>query len=108
MYIKKSLQFVENNYSNKLSISEMVNSVGLNKNYFSTFFRENIGVTPQQYTIKYRINKACELMSNQGLTIGDISRSVGYDDTLGFSKIFKKEKGISSAKYRENPWNMEF
>jgi len=86
----------------------MVNSVGLNKNYFSTFFRENIGVTPQQYTIKYRINKACELMSNQGLTIGDISRSVGYDDTLGFSKIFKKEKGISPAKYRENPWNMEF
>ncbi|AQR93550.1 AraC family transcriptional regulator [Clostridium saccharoperbutylacetonicum] len=101
MYIKKSLQFVEINYSSKISISEMAKSVGLNKNYFSTFFRENIGVSPQQYIIKYRINKACELMSNQGLTIGDISRSVGYDDTLGFSKIFKKEKGISPKKYRQ-------
>lgn len=101
MYIKKSLQFVETNYSSKISISEMAKSVGLNKNYFSTFFRENIGVTPQQYIIKYRINKACELMSNLGLTIGDISRSVGYDDTLGFSKIFKKEKGISPKRYRE-------
>jgi AraC-like DNA-binding protein len=102
VYIKKSLQFVETNYSSKISISEMAKSVGLNKNYFSTFFRENIGVTPQQYIIKYRINKACELMSNDGLTIGDISRSVGYDDTLGFSKIFKKEKGISPKEYREN------
>lgn len=102
LYIKKSLQFVETNYSSKISISEMAKSVGLNKNYFSTFFRENIGVTPQQYIIKYRINKACELMSNEGLTIGDISRSVGYDDTLGFSKIFKKEKGMSPKKYREN------
>jgi AraC-like DNA-binding protein len=101
MYIKKSLQFVEANYSSKISISEMAKGVGLNKNYFSTFFRENIGVTPQQYIIKYRINKACELMSNQGLTIGDISRSVGYNDTLGFSKIFKKEKGISPLKYRQ-------
>lgn len=102
MYIKKSLQFVENNYSSKISISEMAKSAGLNKNYFSTFFRENIGVTPQQYIIKYRINKACELMRNEGLNIGDISRSVGYDDTLGFSKIFKKDKGISPKKYREN------
>ncbi|MDR3595975.1 AraC family transcriptional regulator [Clostridium sp.] len=102
LYIKKSMLFVETNYSSKLSISEMAKSVGLNKNYFSTFFKENMGVTPQQYIIEYRINKACELMSNQGLTIGDISRSVGYDDTLGFSKIFKKEKGMSPKKYREN------
>jgi AraC-like DNA-binding protein len=78
----------------------MAKSVGLNKNYFSTFFKENIGMTPQQYIIKYRINKACELMENKGLTIGDISRSVGYEDTLGFSKIFKKEKGMSPKKYR--------
>jgi len=101
LYIKKSLHYVETNYANKLTIAEMAKSVGLNKNYFSTFFRENIGMTPQEYIIKFRINKACELMSNEGLTIGDISRSVGYDDTLGFSKIFKKEKGISPKKYRE-------
>ena len=80
--------------------AEMAKSVGLNKNYFSAFFKENIGMTPQQYIIKFRINKACELMENQGLTIGDISRSVGYEDTLGFSKIFKKEKGMSPKKYR--------
>jgi len=102
LYIKKSLQFVEANYSRKLYISEMAKSVGLNKNYFSAFFKENIGVTPQQYIIKFRINKACELMSNSGLTISDISRSVGYDDTLGFSKVFKKEKGMSPKSYREN------
>lgn len=61
-----------------------------------------MGVTPQQYVINFRINKACELMSNHTLTISDISRSVGYYDTLGFSKIFKKETGVSPRKYREN------
>lgn len=100
LYIKKSLHYVETNYAGRLTISEMAKNVGLNKNYFSTFFRENIGMTPQQYIIKFRINKACELMENKGLSIGDISRSVGYEDTLGFSKIFKKEKGMSPKKYR--------
>lgn len=100
LYIKKSLHYVETNYAGKLTIAEMAKSVGLNKNYFSAFFKENIGMTPQQYIIKFRINKACELMENKGLTIGDISRSVGYEDTLGFSKIFKKEKGMSPKKYR--------
>ncbi len=102
LYIKKSLQFVETNYSRKFSISEMAKSVGLNKNYLSGFFKENIGMPPQQYIMKFRINKACELMSNNDLTISDISRSVGYEDTLGFSKIFKKEKGVSPKYYRES------
>lgn len=101
IYIKKTLQFVEANYSRKLSIVEMAKNIGLNKNYFSTFFKENMQITPQQYLIKFRINKACELMKNEELTISDISRSVGYDDTLGFSKIFKKEKGISPKNYRK-------
>ncbi|RII36268.1 AraC family transcriptional regulator [Clostridium chromiireducens] len=101
LYIKKSLQFVETNYSRKFSIAEMADNIGLNKNYFSSIFKENIGVTPQQYVINFRINKACELMNNYSLTISDISRSVGYDDTLGFSKIFKKEKGVSPINYRK-------
>ncbi|EKQ50257.1 MULTISPECIES: AraC family transcriptional regulator [unclassified Clostridium] len=102
LYIKKSLQFVETNYSRKFSIAEMAKSVGLNKNYLSGFFKENIGIPPQQYIMKFRINKACDLMSNNDLTISDISRSVGYEDTLGFSKIFKKEKGVSPKYYRES------
>ncbi|BCZ48690.1 hypothetical protein psyc5s11_47570 [Clostridium gelidum] len=40
-------------------------------------------------------------MRNRGLTISDISSSVGYDDTLGFSKIFKKEKIIYPKNYNK-------
>ena len=58
-------------------------------------------MTPQQYIISFRVNKACELMKNFKLSICDISRSVGYDDSLAFSKIFKKQKGMSPKKYRE-------
>lgn len=101
-YIKKTLQYVDMNFSRRFKISEIAESIGLNKNYFSSFFRENFGISPQEYLIKYRINKACELMRNESLTISDISRSVGYNDPLAFSKIFKQVKGKSPKKYRQD------
>ncbi|MDS0527052.1 AraC family transcriptional regulator [Clostridium sp. SHJSY1] len=102
IYIKKTLQYIDRNFARKIKISEIAESIGLNKNYFSSFFRENFGISPQEYLIKYRINKACELMKNEALTISDISRSVGYNDPLAFSKIFKKVKGKSPKKYRQD------
>jgi AraC-like DNA-binding protein len=100
-YLKKTFQYIESNYSRNISISEIAQNINLNKNYFSNFFKDNIGLSPQEYLINYRINKACELMKNPLLSISDIARSVGYNDALGFSKIFKKLKGQSPKKYRE-------
>lgn len=100
-YIKKSIQFIETNYSRSMSIESLASYIGLNKNYFSTIFSELLGIPPQEYLIKYRVNKACKLLSNKDLTISEISRSVGYDDPLGFSKIFKQIKGVSPKSYRQ-------
>lgn len=99
VYIKKVLQFIETNYSRDISISDISQHIGLNKNYFSSFFKENLHMTPQEYLIKYRINKACELMKNKNLTVAEISCSVGYTDSLCFSKIFKKVKGCCPREY---------
>jgi len=100
-YIKKSVQYIETNYSRSISIESLASYIGLNKNYFSTIFSELLGIPPKEYLIKYRINKACELLRNKDLTVSEISRSVGYDDPLGFSKIFKRIKGVSPKAYRE-------
>ncbi|WP_319001890.1 AraC family transcriptional regulator [Clostridium algoriphilum] len=100
-YIKKSIQFIETNYSRSMSIESLASYIGLNKNYLSTIFSELLGIPPQEYLIKYRVNKACKLLSNKDLTISEISRSVGYDDPLGFSKIFKQIKGVSPKSYRQ-------
>lgn len=101
-YIKKAVQFIEANYSRDITIDNISKYVGLNRNYFSSLFKEKIKISPQQYLINYRINKACELMTNEALSISDISRSVGYNDPLGFSKIFKRVKGCSPRDYRDS------
>jgi len=106
-YINKMIQFIELNYSRKISISEMAKYVGLDRSYMGAIFKDYFKTTPQKYLMKFRIDKACELMSNANLTIGDISRSVGYEDPLLFSKIFKKIKGFSPREYKKNMHNIK-
>lgn len=101
-YIKKTLQFIEMNYNRKISVEDMADNIGLNKNYFSTMFKSYMKMSPQNCLLNFRINKACELLKNTDFQVSDIARSVGYNDPLGFSKIFKKEKGVSPKEYRIN------
>ncbi|OAB40261.1 AraC family transcriptional regulator [Paenibacillus antarcticus] len=100
VYIRKVIDFIEMNYSSKFTIAQIAHFVGLDRSYLCSIFKEYIHISIQEYLIHYRMNKACELMRNRQLSIGDISRSVGYDDPLLFSKMFKKIKGSSPKSYR--------
>ena len=101
-YVKKAVEFIRMNYSRKTGIAEIAHNIGLDRSYLYSLFNEYLNTAPQEFLISFRIEKACELMGNTSLTIGDISRSVGYDDPLLFSKIFRKVKGLSPREYRKN------
>lgn len=101
LYIKRTVEFIAMNYSSKTNVSDIAHYVGLDRSYLGSIFSRQMGMSLQEYLVSYRMDKACELMSNNSLSIGDISRSVGYDDQLLFSKVFKKYKGISPKIYRK-------
>lgn len=100
LYIKKAVDFIETNYSRQVSIAEIAEYVGLNRKYFSKLFAGILNTSPQNFLIQFRLNKACELMENPNLSLVEISNSVGYNDPLLFSRIFKKAKGMAPKYYR--------
>lgn len=102
IYIKKAIEYIEMNYSRKMSIAELAHHLGLDRSYLGSVFKEQLDTSMQYFLIQYRLNKACELMKNASLSIGDVSRSVGYDDPLLFSKLFKRNRGISPREYRKS------
>jgi AraC-like DNA-binding protein len=101
-YVKKALEYISMNYSRKISVSQIAKSVGLDRSYLYSLFMEYLKTSPQEYLINFRIEKSCELMHANLLSIGDIARSVGYDDPLTFSKVFRKLKGVSPSKFRSS------
>ncbi|NLX64600.1 MAG: AraC family transcriptional regulator [Clostridiaceae bacterium] len=99
-YVSKAVEYIEKTYSGPLSVSGIANYLKIDRSYLSTLFSRHLGISPREFIINYRMNKACELLGNPQLSIGDVARSVGYEDPLQFSKTFKKEKGLSPSRYR--------
>ena len=73
----------------------------LNKNYIRTLFSQYLGISPKQYIQKLRMQRAEFLLFSTDESISVVASSVGYNDALLFSKMFKRFYGISPTKYRE-------
>lgn len=100
-YVKKAVSFIIRNYSNRISIEDVAGHVGIDRKYLSSLFKKTLNISPQEYLINYRMNKACELLAKDGLLVKEIANSVGYEDPLHFTRIFRKLKGISPSQYRQ-------
>ena len=95
-------QFVHLNYSRPLlSIKEISENVHMSTTYLCTVFKNGTGITINQYLTSYRMDRAKDLLSTSAFSITEITQKVGYADTNYFSKIFKKQIGLSPSEYRE-------
>jgi len=100
-YVEEAVKYIQANYRNHISVNELAERLGLNRSYFSAMFRQYIGMPPQEFLVRFRIDISCNLISRTDLSISDIANAVGYDDPLNFSKMFKKIKGVSPYNYRK-------
>lgn len=98
-YIKKALHFMNTEYINGITVSQVAELLNLDRSYFSTIFREKMRVSPREYLIHLRLDKAAELMTVYGESPSTAGISVGYPDLYHFSKIFKQHFGVSPKKY---------
>ncbi|EGT0014163.1 TPA: AraC family ligand binding domain-containing protein [Clostridium perfringens] len=102
-YVEKAVEFIQHNYLNpSLKVTDVANFIGLNRSYLTHIFKKSLELSPKEFLLNYRINEASSLLKNTNLSIGTISKSVGYTDQLAFSKVFKKIKGISPKAYRDS------
>lgn len=92
--------YINENYSEKITLNSIADSVGFSKYYISRLFKQHMGVTIIDYLIKVRLDKAKELLGKGEYSIKQISFMVGYSDPNYFTWSFKKYLGISPIKYR--------
>lgn len=102
-YIEKALLFIEYNYMKPITIKDISSYIGLDRTYFSKVFKKHMGISPQDYMIKYRIEKSIQLMKTTNLNFKQICVCVGIPEEYYFSRLFKSITGVSPSKYRNNP-----
>ena len=104
-YVEKAIHCMRSEYMKDITVQQIAERLNLDRCYFSTIFKEETGLTPQQYLIHLRLNKAAILMAEYGENPSTAATSVGYTDIFHFSKIFKKHFGLSPRAYRERARN---
>lgn len=99
-YLKEAISFIEQNFQNDISVEDIAACCGLNRSYFGKIFHENMGKSPQEFLISYRMTKAAELLKLTALSVADIGNAVGYPNQLHFSRAFKNVYAISPRQWR--------
>lgn len=102
-------QFIDENFQNpNLNLDLISKECSFNKNYISNVFKNNMGISLVQYINTLRIQTSCELMRKNITCIKDIAFMCGFKDSLYFSKLFKKQVGLSPREFLAQVGNGEY
>ena len=103
-YVDYAVKYIRANYSH-LRIADVAEYIGISRSYFTEIFHRKMLMSPQEYLMQVRMNRARELLEETQLSVAVVAGSVGYEDQLAFSKIFRKKTGMSPEQYRKKQRN---
>lgn len=98
--VKNALNYIEENYTQKLTLCEVAEKTYVSQWHLSKLLNRHTGQSFSDILNHVRIERAKELLKDPSLRIGDISEQVGFLDLAHFSRVFKKQEGVSANEYR--------
>ncbi len=98
-YADKGVEYISSRYSYPITIEDVADYIGISRSHLFRSFENIIGKSPKEYLTEYRIRQACILLKKSDLSITAIANSVGFDNSLYFSKAFRKAKGMTPSEY---------
>ncbi len=100
--VDSAKKIMDYNFDKDITIAQIAATLYTNPAYLTRLFTERYRISPKEYLIEKRMTLAKKLLRESNSNIMEISNSVGYVDSLYFSRIFKKKEGISPLNYRKN------
>ncbi len=100
-YVQKGIEYISSNYSYPITVEDIASYVGLSRSHLFRSFQTVLGVSPKEYLTNLRIKQSCYLLEHSDLSIMAIANSIGFDNSLYFSKTFHKKKGMSPKEFRK-------
>lgn len=99
-YVQKGIEYISSNYSYAITVEDIADYVGVSRSHLFRSFETVLGQSPKEYLTDFRMKQACYLLEHSNLSITAIANSLGFDNSLYFSKTFHKQRGLSPKEYR--------
>lgn len=98
--LKAVLEYIEDHYTEDLTLEILSRVAGMNAKYFCRYFSSFTNRTPISYLNSYRIDQAALLLDDERISVTEAGLACGFDDTSYFIKCFRKYRGITPGQYR--------
>jgi len=100
---RKVMAYIHAHYVEDISREQMASYAGISERHLTRCFAQETGLSPIDYLNRFRVLQARRLLDESGMNITEIMNAVGFRDSSYFSRIFRREVGMSPTAYRHQP-----
>lgn len=102
LQLKEIIDYIDSNLSQNLGLAELATIIRVSPAHFGRLFKQSMGVSPYQYVLDCRIQRAKKLLAERKISIGQIAQISGFYDQSHFSRVFRKAVGVTPRQYQRH------
>lgn len=99
--LNRVLDFMGQNFARETRLWELAELAGMSPHYFCDLFKRSTGLSPHQYLLRYRIDRAKILLRSPQFGIGQVAKATGFVDQSHFTKVFRRMVGVTPTQFRQ-------
>ena len=100
--VQKAIEFIKENYYKDITLIDIAKSAAMSRSYFSAAFKTVTGISPYNFLLITRIEKAQELLKNTNKTVMEIAGECGFLSLTSFNKAFKSLIGVTPTTFKNS------
>lgn len=93
--LKQAVDYIQDNLAREISLNELANELGISRYYFCRLFKQSIGLSPHQYVIQQRVERAEQLLLQGEMSIADVAQVCGFAHQSHLTRHFKRLTGVT-------------
>lgn len=93
------IDYIQGYLAEEIRLDEIARHLDLSRYYFCRLFKQSMGISPYQYVIQCRVERAKQLLKEENLTLGEIALTCGFAHQSHFHRHFKRLTGMTPKKF---------
>jgi transcriptional regulator GlxA family with amidase domain len=98
--LRRVREFIEAHLEENISIQALASIAGLSMYHFARAFKQSEGMTPHEYLIQCRVQRAKDLLAETDLSLSEIALASGFSDQSHCARRFREHVGVTPSSYR--------
>lgn len=99
--LNRVLEFMRQNSAKETRLWELAQVAGMSAHYFCDLFKKSTGLSPHQYLLRCRIDRAKTFLRSPELGISQVAKATGFTDQSHFTKVFRRIVGVTPTQFRQ-------